>query len=408
MVRDGLQTILFGDVIGGHVGSGLLPRDSIISIQMGRGIAGQIDYAVIKRDDGLLCKIGFKTYEQGRAAVQAEPVSLVVCDELLDDLAMWNELIARTTATQGIIRMTATERLQSSPVALWFRDNAAPDCITITGSVDDADHLTAEEKAAIKSSYKSEAELKTRYYGLPFQGGGSVFTTPISQVMERMEPGLFPVYYKYGIALDLSHFGRGENSSQFAVVFMAYDPMTKVIYLFDCFKMRGIVEEHVARIRNANGDGIVVFWPHDGTQGQADGGNIMLLYKKAGLRMYNEHATFEGEGGYNFESGIALIDSLLSTGRLKVASHLIAWRDEYLAYERDEDGHVIKRMDDLMSATRIGCMMVRAFRVLEEYRDQQSGDRQSDGIALGTHPDDPRAPWDIFSGQPIETGVRNV
>lgn len=368
MSRDGIQTILLGDVVGGRTGTGLIPKDSIVSVQMSRGIAGQVDFATVKRDDGTTACIRFKSYEQGRAAVQAEPVNLVVCDELLDDLSIWNELIARTTTTSGIIRLTATERLQSSPVALWFRENAGPDVITLSMSLDDAEHLSQAEKDAIKASYKSEAELNTRYYGLPFSGGGSVFATPIADILEPMHPSRFPIWYKHLIALDFSHFGRSETSSQFAAVFIALDPVTGVARIYDAFKLRGIVEQHVARIRSAGGMGIRVAWPHDGTQGMATGDNISALYKKAGLMMLPEHATFES-GGYNFESGIELLDSMLATGKLKVASHLSAWRDEYLAYERDEDGQVIKRMDDLMSATRVGCMSLRHARVLDENRE---------------------------------------
>ena len=84
--------------------------------------------------------------------------------------------------------------------------------------------------------------------------------------------------------------------------------------------------------------------------------------------MLPEHATFES-GGYNFESGIALVDQMLSTGKLKVASHLTSWFDEYQMYERAEDGQVIKRGDDLMSATRVLAMSIRFARVLDEYRD---------------------------------------
>ena len=64
---------------------------------------------------------------------------------------------------------------------------------------------------------------------------------------------------------------------------------------------------------------------------------------------------------------------MLATGKLKVASHLVSWFDEYLSYERGEDGKVIKRMDDLMSATRIGCMSLRYARVLEEAERPESG-----------------------------------
>ena len=73
-------------------------------MQSARGIGGLIDFVVIRRDDGLLSKISFKSAEQGRAALQAEPVNLVAIDELLSEMDVFTELQARTTATSGVIR----------------------------------------------------------------------------------------------------------------------------------------------------------------------------------------------------------------------------------------------------------------------------------------------------------------
>jgi hypothetical protein len=171
-----------------------------------------------------------------------------------------------------------------------------------------------------------------------------------------MDPSLFPLYNKYLGAVDFSHFGTSETSSQFAFVALAVDPYTKVVRVFDAFKMRGLVESHALKIRQAGLINLRIAWPHDGLEGTALGSNIADLYRQAGLNMMTEHATFVS-GGYNFESGIELMNSLLSTGRLKVASHLKDWLTEYGMYERDEDGKVIKRADDLMSATRIGCKL---------------------------------------------------
>jgi hypothetical protein len=66
----------------------------------------------------------------------------------------------------------------------------------------------------------------------------------------------------------------------------------------------------------------------------------------------------------------------------KVASHLSEWRDEYLAYERDEKGLVVKRLDDLLSASRIGCMSLRFAQTVDV--------RAADGNFNGPHRDTPR------------------
>lgn len=244
MCRDAMQQHLLGEVASGMEGTGLIPKDCIVSIQPSRGIAGAVDYCVVRRTDGALAKVAFKSYEQGRASVQAESVDLVICDELLTDAGMWSELQARTTATDGILRMVATERGQGSEVARWFKDNAGPNVLTFTSSLDDADHLTAEEKAAIRAMYKVERELACRYYGLAWAGQGTVWTKPWEEVSERIDPSTFPVWYKLGLAIDPSHFGQSATSSQFACVALAFDPQTGVAYLYDAFKLRGTTILH--------------------------------------------------------------------------------------------------------------------------------------------------------------------
>jgi hypothetical protein len=138
--------------------------------------------------------------------------------------------------------------MQASPVARFFKEQGSPDVVTLTASLDQAEHLSAEAKKEILVSYSSEAERAGRYYGLPFQGVGSVFETPWNEIAERMNPAEFPEYWKHLIALDFSHFGARNTASQFAAVFLAVDPQTETVRVYEAFKMRGVAESHVAKI----------------------------------------------------------------------------------------------------------------------------------------------------------------
>jgi hypothetical protein len=75
------------------------------------------------------------------------------------------------------------------------------------------------------------------------------------------------------------------------------------------------------------------------------------------MQMLHSHATFE-DGSNGFEAGINMMTDRMKTGRLKVASHLNEWWEEFRMYHR-KDGLVVKERDDLMSATRIGLMSLR-------------------------------------------------
>ena len=72
----------------------------------------------------------------------------------------------------------------------------------------------------------------------------------------------------------------------------------------------------------------------------------------------------------------------MKTGRFKVARHLNEWFEEFRHYHRKE-GKIVKKNDDLLSATRIGVMMLRFAR--------DSGGSQAIPIMAG-HDYDPLSP----------------
>ena len=80
--------------------------------------------------------------------------------------------------------------------------------------------------------------------------------------------------------------------------------------------------------------------------------------------MLKSHATFpiarDGKGGGNsVEAGVMEMFSRMQTGRLKVASHLTEWFEEFRLYHRD-NGKIVKLRDDLLSASRYAMMMLRS------------------------------------------------
>ncbi len=91
--------------------------------------------------------------------------------------------------------------------------------------------------------------------------------------------------------------------------------------------------------------------------------------------MLPTHATFP-DGSLSTEAGIMEMDERMKTGRLKVASHLNEWFEEFRLYHR-KDGALVKVDDDLMSATRVAIMAKRFARNVpigsHAVRRQQSG-----------------------------------
>jgi hypothetical protein len=111
-------------------------------------------------------------------------------------------------------------------------------------------------------------------------------------------------------------------------------------------------------IKTRFGEWLPCAWPQDGLQhDKGSGVALHSIYKAQGLRMLDQHATFEN-GSTSVEAGILQILDMMRTGRFKVFSHLSPWLEEYRTYHR-KDGRIVKKHDHLLDATRVGIMMLR-------------------------------------------------
>ena len=370
MTRDGIQSRILGDVASGQIGTGMMPAENIVSLQMGRGIAGSVDSAVIRRADSSTAVIRFKSYEQGREAAQSESVDLVICDEMPTDMGLWSEILARTTATGGRILLTATPRKQQSGIAQWFKEPGHPERQTVTATIHDALHISEAQRNAMIENYRNNPlEAATRLYAADYAGGGLVFQTGMEQIVSGRDPSTFPSYWKWIIGLDPSHGGLSESSHPSAAVLCAYDPDAKVIYIVDCLRMhRALPTTLVASILSwPNGDAPVA-WGSAENQGSGSAAeSFAQLYKRLGLRMLSSHAE-----PVALSAGLTMMEEKFATGKLKVARHLNDWWEEFHSYERDENsGKPIAVRDDLMSATRYAVLMCdKHSRVMLEDRER--------------------------------------
>ena len=89
----------------------------------------------------------------------------------------------------------------------------------------------------------------------------------------------------------------------------------------------------------------------------------------------------------------------MTTGRLKVASHLSDWFEEFRLYHR-KDGMIVKERDDLMSATRVA-IMAKRFAKQVALGGQEARRRRGPEIADGTDFD----PWNPHRGRNTASDV---
>ena len=216
-------------------------------------------------------------------------------------------------------------------------------------TIDDVDHYTDEEKARIIASYPAH-EREARTKGIPTMGSGRIF--PVEEALITVEPMSIPRHWVQIIGID---FGWDHPT---AAARLAWDRDADTIYVTAAYRRKEAVPAiHAAAIR-AWGDWIPVAWPHDGLQhDKGSGEQLAEQYRAQKLNMLTEKAT-HAEGGNGVEAGVMDMLERMETGRFKVFRGLNDWFEEFRLYHR-LDGKIVKKRDDLMSATRYGVMMLR-------------------------------------------------
>lgn len=348
-VRDVIQEKLCGEPgLKEAFGTGLIPKNSFVGApSLARGITDAFDTIHVRHKSGGTSVLKFKSYEQGREKFQGAPVDIIWCDEE-PPMEVYTECLARLAATDGSIYTTFTPL--KGITDLWDRFNTpAKDRFRVVMDTSDAAHMTADRIAKMLERYPAH-EHATRLKGWPMMGEGKVFLTPEANIIEPTIENV-PLEWSKLFSID---FGIGHP---FGCTLQAWDRDSDVIHVLEAWKLADQTPvQHAVRIR-ALGINIPVAWPQDGTAREKSGEVVSKLYKDQGLRMCDEHATFES-GGYGTEAGVLEMDERMKTGRLRVAAHLNEWFEEYRGYHRKK-GLIVKERDDIMSATRIGVMAKR-------------------------------------------------
>lgn len=360
--RDSVQRLLMGKP--GEWGTGAIPAECIVDVKRASGgVPDLLDSVVIKHTSGKNSRLTLKTYDQGRERWQAETLNFVWFDEEPPQ-DIYVEGLTRTNATQGISWLTFTPLLGMSDVVKRFLIDKVPGTHVTTMTIEDAEHYTPEQRAAIIRSYPAH-EREARAKGIPMLGSGRIF--PVPEEMLRELPVTIPPHWPRICGLD---FGWDHPT---AAVWMAWDRDTDTVHVYDAYRVKEATPViHGATIK-AKGAWIPVAWPHDGLQHDKGSGDALAeQYRKLGVNMLKDKATHapapgekEGSGGNGVEAGLMHMLDRMQTGRLKVAKHLHDWWEEFRLYHR-EDGKVVKEGDDLMSATRYGLMMLRHAKVNSE------------------------------------------
>jgi len=269
--------------------------------------------------------------------------------------------------------VTFTPLLGMSEVVKRFLKEKPASTHVTNMTIDDAEHYTAEEKAAVIAAYPAH-EREARAMGIPTLGSGKVF--PIVESGIKIAPFPVPPHWPRIVGLD---FGIDHPT---AAVWLAWDRDNDIIYVTDAYRVKDAsIVLHAASIKG-RGDWIPVAWPHDGLQrDKGSGEQLADQYRSQGLNMLRARATFD-DGTSGLEAGVSELLSRMQTMRFRVFEHLHDWFEEFRLYHR-KDGLIVKEADDLMSATRYAVMMRRFAKTHEEANASMFKNRARPVVGFG-------------------------
>jgi phage terminase large subunit-like protein len=356
VVRDVQQKLLCGQPgVLSAFGTGMIPKaDFVDTPSLARGVTDAYDMVQVQHYDARGIKDGvsvlnFKSYEQGRTKFQGDSIKAVWFDEEpAEDI--YSEGLTRTVATQGFAYMTFTPLKGMSKVVTRFLSENSPDRHVTTMVIEDAKHISPEERAKIIAGYPVH-EREARARGVPMLGSGLIYQVSDSSIMEPAIEFVPDHWVKiWGIDFGIDH--------PFSAVLILWDRDNDVIHVHHCIKVAERLPPAHAKAIKLVAANAPVAWPHDGNnRDKGSGEPLSKLYRAEGLRMLPSHATWI-EGGNSVEAGILEIQERMDSGRFKVASHLSDWFAEKRLYHR-KDGVIVRTHNDLMDATRVALMMKR-------------------------------------------------
>ena len=365
LVRDGVQRKLTGMAAQGEFGTGMIPLAAFAAkpVMVPGGTGSMDTISVVHETDGTKDGIStatFKSFEQGSEKMQAESVDWIWVDERCSE-EIYSELVARTTATDGILFLCYTPLRGGGELTHRFLNEYSPDRIDIRIDAAEAKHISAERRAQLEESYLPH-EREARIHGIPQLGIARVFPFPIESLMRDFNPeSEIHSWAKWIVGID---FGYGHP---FAAALCAWVPDIDTFWIVDGFKMeRSEALYHVKRIAGmCRGLRIPIAWPHDGlTHEKGSGVALSDVYRRVGAPMLSSHAENKG-GGYHTEPAIEEMCGYMKRGVFTIASHMTELAEEILSYHRSADYKIVRLRDDLISATRYAFMMRRHGKPLD-------------------------------------------
>ena len=116
--------------------------------------------------------------------MQAESIDWCWIDERCSE-EIYSELMARTTATDGIVFLSFTPLKGGGSLTYRFLNEYSGDRADIRIDANDAKHISVERRAELEESYLPH-EREARIHGIPQLGIARVFPFPIESLLRSL------------------------------------------------------------------------------------------------------------------------------------------------------------------------------------------------------------------------------
>lgn len=364
LTRDVLQGELFGDPAThpSSFGTGSIPKKYLDTEKVVKKpqVPNAFAQVPVKHITGGWSTIIMKSYDAKKRAFMSKAVDIIALDEEPPVDIMSSCLVRQVNKPNSLLKMTFTPENGMTDVVSQFMNDLQKGQAFIQATWDDAPHLTDEKKAQILKAIPIwERDMRSR--GIPVFGDGLVF--PVSDDEIAIPAFKIPDHFRRIAGLDIGGWNHPT-----ACVWVAYDEDADIVYITDTYKSDNkLLSVHASSIRQRGKD-ILVAYPHDAERADRGGSKVAEQYRDEGVNMMHTHFTnppaegeMEGKGGNAVAPGLTEMFNRMVSGRLKVFGHLNDWFKEKAMYHT-KDGNLVRKNEDLMSASRYAVMSIRHAR----------------------------------------------
>jgi phage terminase large subunit-like protein len=338
--RDVIQNMLLGHIE--DPGTGLIPRDAIVGITRKAGVPDAVETIIVKHASGDNSHVTFKSYDQKRKSFQGTFKHLIWLDEEPSDAGIYTECLTRliNDNNPGMIMCTFTPLYGLSPVVLEFlpggefpRGGVNGHKYVLNMTWDDVPHLPKAQRDILLAGY-SKFERDARTKGIPSFGAGRIYPYFEEQITVEHQriPSWFPRVFG---------FDTGWNRN--AAVWIAMDPDSKVVYVYDEYYVGHTHPAINAHAIKGRGNWMYGACDPDGVN-QEDGRQMFQIYCDEGLNLIKANKREK-------DATILLVGQMMESGQLKIiADKCPNLLKEIRLYSRKEDGRIADTPDHAIDA----------------------------------------------------------